>query len=188
MKRINFVCIALLGLFLSFDDAQASSLDDLYRDIIRADNSGYLPLFVKNREIPNFLLEIEGYELQKNSSEKDIPPINLSNDFRHRMEVKKLKEELWLKTIESVKKDQVTPLELNEISQRVANQDPQATEILAWMYIKGIGVTTDFIEAFHLYKKAAQLNVANAEKNAMIVYHAMNKEQRRIVNTGFSPL
>ena len=32
---------------------QATSLDDLYRDVIRSNNSGYLPLFVKNRHIPS---------------------------------------------------------------------------------------------------------------------------------------
>ena len=188
MKRIVFLCIITFCSLVAFDCAQASSLDDLYRDIIRSDNRGYLPLFVKNRKAPDFLMEIEGYEPQKTSSLDGLLSVNLSNDFRQRVESQRLEEEQWLKTIDAVKKDQVTPLELSEITQRVANQDPQATEILAWMYTKGIGVSADFIEAFHLYKKAAQLNVANADKNAMIVYHAMNKEQRKLVKTSFRPL
>lgn len=186
LKKLSAACLAC---FLGIEAAHALSLDDLYRDIIRSDNRGYLPLFVKNRKTPDFLLEIEGYEMPKKSpSATTLPAVNLSNDFRQRLDTEKFKEEQWLKTVEAVKKNQVTPLELTEITKRANDSDPQATEILAWMYAKGIGVSPDFIEAFHLYKKAARLNVANAEKNAMILYHAMNKEQRELVKTTLKPL
>ena len=70
-------------------------------------------------------------------------------------------------------------IELDDITTRVKDEDPKATEVLAWMYTNGVGVSKDFVEAFNLYKKAAQLNVNNAEKNAIIVYKSMNEEQRR---------
>ena len=37
----------------------AASLDELYREIIRDDNQGYLPIFVKNRNQPELLFEDE---------------------------------------------------------------------------------------------------------------------------------
>ena len=160
--------------------AQASSLDDLYRDIIRSDNRGYLPLFVKNRKTPDFILDLDGLKQETLSTPTTkSPSIKLSNDFKQRLNQAKARQEQWLKTIAAVKSNQVTPLELSDINARVKENDPKATEILAWMYTTGVGVTPNFIEAFNLYKKAAQLNVANAEKNALIVYKAMNEDQRR---------
>ena len=168
------ICLSL------FSSAQASSLDDLYRDIIRSDNRGYLPLFVKNRKTPNSLFGADGLNLpHKQETESSSNPIKLSNDFKQRIITAKEYQDQWERTIEAVKSNQVTPLELNDIMARTNENDPVATEILAWMYTTGVGVTPDFIEAFNLYKKAARLNVANAEQNALIVYKAMNEEQRR---------
>ena len=38
------------------------------------------------------------------------------------------------------------------------------------------------IRAFHLYRKAAALNVPNANNNAAQVYKAMTREQRESLN------
>ena len=180
MRRLKSFLLTVFCSLMSLNVAQASSLDELYRDIIRSDNRGYLPLFVKNRKTPEGLFEAEGYQIpNKTKINDETPPIKLSNDFKQRMELKKERQNQWIKTISAVKSNQVTPLELNDITKRVNENDPYATEILAWMYTTGVGVTPDFIEAFNLYKKAAHLNVAHAEQNALIVYKAMNEEQRR---------
>ncbi len=167
-------------------NVRASSLDGIYRDIIRSNNSGYLPLFVKNRHLPDILLSDE--ELKKSiSTPNNLKPIEhnqklkLSSDFADVDALKKAQHYQWLKTIAAVKSNQVTPLELDEIYTRARSGDAKAIEILAWMYTKGVGVSTDFVEAFNLYKKAALLNVANAERNAMIIYKAMNETQRQQV-------
>ena len=185
MLSKNFLLTFVCCLF-AWNTAQASSLDELYRDIIRSDNRGYLPLFVKNRKVPDALFETEDYQKpHKTAPEDNIPPIKLSNEFKQRLETAKERQEQWIKTISAVKSNQVTPLELNDITKRVNENDPYATEILAWMYTTGVGVTPDFIEAFNLYKKAAHLNVAHAEQNALIVYKAMNEEQRRQLKNKF---
>ena len=162
---------------------QAASLDDLYRDIIRSNNSGYLPLFVKNRQEPNAMLDDEVIkDAPKPEEVKLVYPevhVNLSADFREVDTLTKARYNQWLKTIAAVKSNQVTPLELDDIYTRVQENDPKATEILAWMYTNGVGVAPDYVEAFNLYKRAALLNVDNAERNALIVYKAMNESQRR---------
>ena len=177
LKKFSFAAVVY---FLLLTTAQASGLDELYGDIIRSDNRGYLPLFVKNRKEPGSLLTTEGFDIP-HKSENDTPsnPIKLSNDFKQRLISAKERQTQWNRTLVAVKSNQVTPLELNEITSRVNENDPVATEILAWMYTTGVGVSPDFIEAFNLYKKAARLNVANAEQNALIVYKAMNEDQRR---------
>ena len=181
MSVKNFLFTFLCSL-MAFSSVKASSLDELYRDIIRSDNRGYLPLFVKNRKAPDALFDKEDYPLpHKAAQEESVLPIKLSNDFKQKLENAKDRQEQWIKTISAVKSNQVTPLELNDITTRVNENDPYATEILAWMYTTGVGVTPDFIEAFNLYKKAARLNVAHAEQNALIVYKAMNEEQRRLL-------
>lgn len=183
---MNFIKALILTILITCicpNNLWASSLDDLYRDIIRSDNKGYLPLFVKNRTIPDILIgqdelkQIEEIPLVENIQQTS--EVNLSNDIDQRMLLAKAKQLQWIKTLAAVKSNQVTPLELNDITSRVKENDPKATEVLAWMYTRGVGVKTDFIEAFNLYKKAAQLNVANAEKNALIIYKSMNDEQRR---------
>ena len=59
MKHTTQIILSLL-IGLSYSGlTQASSLDDLYRDVIRSDNDGYLPMFVKNRSMPDVLVEEE---------------------------------------------------------------------------------------------------------------------------------
>ena len=184
MKRsVAFTIMALTCLFPACAFS-ASSLDELYRDIIRSDNRGYLPLFVKNRTVPgDILIDEESISSLKHAEPSVISSgnssVNLSNDYNKDSVLAKARQQQWLKTVAAVKSNQITPFELNDITSRVQQNDPKATEILAWMYTKGIGVTTNFVTAFNLYKKAAALNVANAEKNALAVYKSMSEDERR---------
>ena len=83
-------------------NAQATSLDGIYRDIIRSNNSGYLPLFVKNRHQPDVLLSDE--ELKKvipaTNNLKTIDPnkrLKLSSDFAEIDALDKARHYQWLK-------------------------------------------------------------------------------------------
>ena len=183
MKKFFKSVLMLCCLFAFAQECFATSLDELYRDVIRSDNSGYLPLFVKNRKVPMVSLEEDDLLPVKPDVEKAVEYkseiLNLNNDFGGRVKVVQERQLQWGKTIAAIKSNQVTPVELDDITSRVRDEDPKAIEILAWMYTNGVGVSKDFVEAFNLYKKAAQLNVNNAEKNAIIVYKSMNEEQRR---------
>ncbi len=179
--ELKKICLIFGFTFFAFSqNCAASSLDDLYRDIIRSDNSGYLPLFVKNRIEPEAPFSEENYteknDIYTSSSPNNI--LNLTSEVSKRSAIRQARKQQWLKTLAAVKTNQVTPYELYDITSRVEENDPKAIEILAWMYTKGVGVSPDFVAAFNLYKKAAVLNVANAEKNALLVYKSMNDEQR----------
>ena len=183
MKKILGL-LSILGLLTGFSqECLATSLDELYRDVIRSDNSGYLPLFVKNRKAPMVTLEEDDLLPVKPDEKKTVEykgeVLKLTNDVSDRVRVSQERQLQWGKTIAAIKSNQVTPVELDDITSRVRDEDPKAIEILAWMYTNGVGVSKDFVEAFNLYKKAARLNVNNAEKNAIIVYKSMNEEQRR---------
>jgi TPR repeat protein len=182
MKKF-LVFFSLIAIFGFSGESFATTLDELYRDVVRSENSGYLPLFVKNRNAPNVVLgDEELAELKQQSENKEdykSDVLNLTNDVRERVNEAKERQLQWIKTIDAIKSNQVTAVELDDITSRAREEDPKAVEILAWMYTNGVGVSKDFVEAFNLYKKAAQLNVANAEKNAFIVYKSMNEEQRR---------
>lgn len=163
---------------------QAATLDELYRDIVRSDNSGYLPLYVKNRHSPDFLLDEE--ELKKAQESADALPINKDDmviDFenkRKERELEKIAIKLkWQQTLEAVKDNRVTPVELAEIEKRVKKNDPQAVEVYAFMYARGIGVKPDLIKAFNLYQQADKLKVPNAMENAAKVYKSMTPAQRQ---------
>lgn len=161
----------------------AASLDELYRDIVRSDNSGYLPLYVKNRNTPDFLFDENALKTaQDNAQTLPISSEDAIIDFENKRKTKELAVEAeklrWQQTIEAIKNNRVTPIELAELEKKINLNDPQAIEIMAFMYARGIGVKPDFIKAFNLYQKADSLKVPNALKNAAEVYKLMTPEQR----------
>ena len=189
IKFKSKIALTLTALGLIFpSSSHAMSLDEIYRDVIRSNNSGYLPIYVKNRNAPQFLLDEE-----KLKDAQEVPPVinepqkNIIIDFEdyrlQREQEEKAKTQRWLKAIEAVKKNNVTPLDLKEIESKEELDDPTATEILAFMYARGIGVKIDLIKAFKLYRKAERLNIPNAKENAIKVYKVMTPDQRAKLNT-----
>lgn len=186
----NYPHLILLALMCALFPvrASASTLDELYRDIIKSDNEGYLPVFVKNRNIPDLLLEEEVLkklpETKDNTNTRPLPgPVSLTN---HRLEAEAARKAAllrWENTLKTVQENRVTPLELEEINRRVALKDPKAVEILAWMNARGIGVSPNLPEAFRLYQFAVILKVPGAADNALKVYKAMKPEQRSQLKT-----
>lgn len=182
MKHTAQIILSLL-IGLSYSGlAQASSLDDLYRDVIRSDNDGYLPLFVKNRSMPDVLIEEEVLKKASSPTNSELKgftkTINLTNDFQANEAAKRAKQLKWEQTLQAVQENRVTPLDLDEITYRVSLSDAKAVEVLAWMYTKGVGVSPDFVAAFRLYQQADKLNVQGAKENAAKVYKAMTAEQK----------
>ena len=189
IKFKSKIALTLTALGLIFpSSSHAMSLDEIYRDVIRSNNSGYLPIYDKNRNAPQFLLDEE-----KLKDAQEVPPVinelqkNMIIDFEdyrlQREQEEKAKTQRWLKAIEAVKKNNVTPLDLKEIESKEELDDPTATEILAFMYARGIGVKMDLIKAFKLYRKAERLNIPNAKENAIKVYKVMTPDQRAKLNT-----
>ena len=185
MKTVYKIFILFVLFAITYSNkANASSLDELYRDIIRSDNQGYLPMFVKNRDIPDILVEEEILKRIPDETPDKIKnpeqkPLNLSNDRPDLNALRKTLQLKWDNTLKAVAENRVTPIELQEIEYRVQQNDPKAVEVMAWMYTKGVGVSSDYIKAFRLYRKAADLEVPQAKENATLVYKAMNEEQRR---------
>ena len=169
IKTQTFIYTVLLGTILAVP-APATSLDEIYRDIVRSDNSGYLPLYVKNRNAPEFLFDDS--ELQKAKDNPPLIPIIQEEDsvidFENKRKLRELEEQArilqWQQTLNAVKENRVTPVELKEIEQKAEKNDPQAI---------------DLPKAFQLYQKAEKLNVPNALQNAAKVYKAMSPKQRK---------
>ena len=189
MKKYNRIILSFCMFLLWPGLASATSLDELYRDIVRSDNQGYLPMFVKNRSIPDVLIEEEILrqipENQESQPKKNIPhPIYISNDRDAQKAARLAAINRWENAVKAVEENRVTPLELEIINDYAAKNDPKAVEVLAWMNARGIGIKPNLVEAFNLYQKAAALKVPRAAENALLVYKSMNAEQRRLV-TGF---
>lgn len=164
--------------------AQSSSLDELYRDIVKSDNQGYLPMFVKNRNVPDFLVdenipaELQNKKPEAEPTKDEITEINFINERQLRDDAIKAKVKKWQDTIKAIQENRITPVELEEVEEKVKENNPQAIEILAFMNARGYGIKQDLIKAFHLYKKASTLRVAGAEKNMAIVYRSMTRVQK----------
>lgn len=187
MKKYQQIILALVfGMFWT-GFAQATSLDELYRDIVRSDNQGYLPMFVKNRSIPDILSEeealLDGENPALSEQKNNLPgPVNLTNTRRAKEAAEQAVLLRWQNALLAVEQNRVTPLELEEITARANLNDPKAIEVLAWMNARGIGVSPNLLEAFRLYQKAAALQIPRAADNALLVYKSMNAAQREQLN------
>ena len=152
--------------------------------MVRSDNRGYLPLFVKNRQAPSLIDENKEFfpdtnlEEETQVLEKGMKEINFENERLIQDAEIEAAELRWQKVIANVQSGYVSSFELDELNQRVEKDDPQAVEILAWIYSKGVGVEPDLIKAFGLYKKAINLKVPDAMDNAIKVYKAMSSAQK----------
>ncbi len=181
MNKYLKIFFTLLAICFCSQTAHAVGLDEIYRDLVRDDNKGYLPIFVKNRNQPELLFEEDFIKTYPQAEVKDIPenkPVSLIDErkIREQQRLEELKR--WKEAVKAVKENRVTPVELEEIDRYADNNDPKAVEIKAWMYARGIGVKQDLPEAFYLYQKAASLGVKNALQNAALVYKSMSRFQR----------
>ena len=187
-KNVTFILTIIFLLNLS-TSVQAASLDELYRDIVKSDNHGYLPMFVKNRQAPQLLFDDEVTEVSKKTPQNysESKPIDLINKEKLQKEKENAEKLKWQNTINAIANNKVTAVELDEVSTRTKNNDAKATEILAWMYTKGVGVNINLIEAYHLYQKATLLEVPSAEQNSVEIYKALNKKQKELLTTLSNP-
>ena len=184
----RLICLSILALLFASVDARATSLDDIYRDIVRSDHDGYLPIFVKNR--PERILPIDNVGLPDPPAEKaDKKNANVSsetifftNQRRARDEKQDTKRQQWERAVNAVRNNTVTPVELEELDNRSQENDPRALELLAWMYANGSGVRQDLVRSFTLYQKCSQIGVPNSAENALLVFRSMTPEQRESLN------
>ncbi len=177
-----FKLFLFMSLFLP-KEAFATSLDEIYRDIVQSDNQGYLPVFVKNRNIPDFLTEDEApaqdsFAKSASTEEEKQRPVMLINERKIKDQLEDFEKQKWEQTLKAVQENRVTPVDLSLVEEKYKNKDQQATEILAWMYTTGTGVSQNLVKAFTLYQEASALNVPNALENARMVYHSMTPAQK----------
>ena len=184
MKKVIFFIFSLLISVGQNSSCEAAGLDEIYRDLVRSDNRGYLPLFVKNRQAPD-LVGKEG--LSKDLARpvvideqaiKGLEDISLVNE-RQRLSAEREAAELrWQQALKNIQAGYVSSVELEELSKKEKENNPQSIDVLAWIYAKGIGVEVDLIRSFNYYKKAIALGVPQAKENAIKVYRAMSPEEK----------
>ena len=184
MKKVNFlVLVSVLGCLVS-PNSFAAGLDEIYRDLVRSDNRGYLPLFVKNREAPKIFEEeslssdITKPVLIDEQAVKGLEDINLENDRQRRSAERDAAELRWQQALRNVQAGYVSSVELEELNKKEQEDNPQAIEVLAWMFAKGVGVDVDLTKAFNYYKKGVALGIPQAKENAVKVYKAMSAEEK----------
>lgn len=181
MNKNLKIFFILLAICFCSQTVNAAGLDEIYRDLIRDDNRGYLPIFVKNRNRPELLFEEDLIKAYPQTEVKDTPenkPVNLIDERKIREQQRLTELKRWKEAVRAVKENRVTPIELEEIDRYADNNDPKAVEIKAWMYTRGIGVAQNLPKAFSLYQKAASLGVKDALQNAALVYKSMSRYQR----------
>lgn len=184
MKQANFIFLTAILCCLFPARGQSAGLDEIYRDLVRSDNRGYLPLFVKNRQAPKVFTDdtlnsdIVSPDFIDEQTVRGLEDINLENERQRRSAELEAAQLRWQQVLKNVQGGYVSSFELEELEKYEQENDPQAVEVLAWIYARGIGVKQDLEKAFSYYKKAVALNIPNAKENAVKVYRAMSVEQR----------
>lgn len=56
--------------------------------------------------------------------------------------------------LDNVRAGKVTPVELRALELKAEQSDPQAVEILGWIYARGVGVKPDLIKSFKFYQSS----------------------------------
>lgn len=176
--RMGAVAVAVAiagGSVLSGTAAQALSLDQIYRDSLRQENDGTLPGYVLNRGQPPYPERkpdiVDGAAGRLGAAVVDLP---LNTPMP------------WPEVLKNIASGTPSPFAVDVVRRRAEQNDPQATELLAWMYTNSVGVTRNLAEAFDLYVKADKLGVTGAKDNAKAVLRSMPPADRRTVFNPFN--
>ena len=184
-----FKIFILVILFARQVSAFSLSADEMYRDLLNYENKAP-PDVIVNRTMPDVtpFKEDEKYTpppaTDKEKEKETVRNKDLEDTYQKMVEQKKKEErEKWQKIVRAVQKNQATAFDIAEIKQKANLNDPEAVELLAWMYTTGSGIPQNLINAYDLYLKAYTLGIKDAAKNAELVFKNMpGKERRRLPN------
>jgi TPR repeat protein len=86
--------------------------------------------------------------------------------------------------IAKVKSRTADPRDIKVLEQHAAAKEGRAVEVLAWCKLNGIGMAPSPVDAYWLYRRAADLGVAHARANQIAVYKTrLTPDQRQQVLT-----
>ncbi len=180
MKIFFMTIFACLFLINSDVMAFGASLDEMYRDIVKNENEGRLPLYVrKGVEIKPHEYKSREDVIKRRQDEERM--LSIYNQRKVKLRYKLRKQAEWKQIIKNVMNNRVSPFEMREIERRVNNKDKEAIEIYAWMKANGVGCGKDLMRSWKLYKQGAMLGIKRADENAKAVYKSMSTYQRQLL-------
>ena len=186
-----FKIFILVIMFARQVSAFSLSADEMYRDLLNYEDKSP-PDVIVNRTAPDVtpfkddekFAPPPAVETKIEEKKETVRNKELEETYQKMVEQKKKEElEKWKKIVRSVQKNQATAFDIAEIKKKANLNDPEAVELLAWMYTTGNGVPQNLINAYDLYLKAYTLGIKDAAKNAELVFKTMpGKERRRLPN------
>lgn len=180
--------------------AQAPTLDRLFRDMLRAENDGELPSYLRDQGAndPRVSAPAAGAEAMtatpgSDGDSADGPgapdpltpnsPPNATDPLLQPGEPPlagpAMPGRRWTEVIEAIQGGTATPFDVAEVQSRADRDDPEGVELLAWMFATGTAVPRDLPAAYALYRRAALLEVPQAATNAEEVFRVMTPAERR---------
>lgn len=170
LARGYFIFIGIILFLFLAQESFSLSLDELYREIVQEENEGKLPEYF-SRE----LREEKSKRLEDKISptgDNFIEVLEKEGEFTKQEAIKE--QRLWIETILAVKRGSPTAFDISRIERRAEKLDPEAVELLAWLYATGTGVKKDLSKALSLYNVASSLGVARAKANADSLYKTLS--------------
>jgi hypothetical protein len=204
--RFTVILTVFMFLLPKSSFAFGTTLGDMYRNIVKIENNGQTPSYIKERQKEKskapVVLEEETQEISalragKTPDQKFKERVRLSalKEKINELEGTKVKKETqdtltrkntgkkWIEIVRSVQLGNPTPFEVAEIKRRADEKDPEAVELYAWMKANGVGCKQDLQKAWLLYSLASRMGVKDAGKNANAVYKAMTAHQKETLVT-----
>lgn len=175
--------------------AFSPTLDEIFKNIIRIDNEGRLPLYIQEKDSKTPVSEEKSQTLKaedtastdslkktKNNKQEDIDierNISKTSYSDQKLAEAQQKIKVWEILVSKIKTGNINAFDLEKIETLVREKDPKAVELYAWMRATGTGVRQDLQNAWELYSLAANLGVKNAGENANAVYQTMLLNQNK---------
>ncbi len=173
--------IFLINLILTINTstclAFSKSADEMYKDLIKSEYKNSLPSYIKDAKP-------ETSEDNSDKKIKNLSHIEAVEQFNNEITISQKRYPIdnnsksWNDIVKSVASGYPSAFDINEIKILTENNDPAATELLAWMYAYGVGVNKNLNTSWFLYMKATSLEVENAKENAELIYKSMTPEQK----------
>ena len=180
--RYFFITILAISIFFSRETlAFSKSANELYQDILRLENDGNLPAYIRETRP---LLGSDDVAMKEGAF---TPKTHMQNVRAFQRHVSVSEERMpdavgsstWNELVKAVAGGRPSAFDIDAIKVLADNNKPEAVEMLAWMYAKGVGVNRNFKSAWFLYMRAADLEVENAIDNAQMIYASMTGAERR---------
>ncbi len=172
---MQYIIFIIVTLYLSNCLAFSKTEDELYKEIVKQEDKDVQSSSQLSSSVDTII------EMKK----KQLSHIESVQEFNEEVNISPARYPIassslsWEEIVESVSSGYPSAFVVNELRILTDKNNPEATELLAWMCATGVGVKKNLQASWFLYMKADSLDVVKAKENAEKIYNTMSKKEKR---------